>query len=258
MYPAGYGMRDGLLRCRPVNEPRKYQRCTNVFNLCRYLRSVRGRMQSTQQSSLPGMCGGLQTMRCRLQKNAYILMDQLIQIKHFASEAHGDQRRKFADEPYINHPVRVMELCREYTSALPVLYAALLHDVLEDTAVTAKELSVFLHSILSPEDAARTLTLTIELTDVYVKKNFPTLNRRARKQKEATRLGNVSPEGQIIKYADIIDNANDIAKAEDDFVPTFLHECRQLLKVMTNGDPVLRQRARELVEQQLAAATGKP
>lgn len=184
-------------------------------------------------------------------------MDQLSQIKHFATEAHGDQRRKFADEPYINHPVRVMELCREYTSALPVLSAALLHDVLEDTAVTQEELSAFLHSVLSPADADKTLALTIELTDVYVKTNYPQLNRRTRKQKEAARLGSISAEGQAIKYADIIDNANDIPKAEDDFVPTFLRECRQLLKTMTNGHPALRERANAIVDKQLAAATGK-
>lgn len=64
-------------------------------------------------------------------------MDILKNIEEFARQAHGDQQRKFADEPYIMHPIRVMQLCGEYASDLPVLSAALLHDVLEDTAVMA-------------------------------------------------------------------------------------------------------------------------
>ncbi|TWV97344.1 HD domain-containing protein [Chitinophaga pinensis] len=181
-------------------------------------------------------------------------MDQLTQVKDFAGQAHGIQRRKFADEPYINHPVRVMEICRTYTSDLPVLSAALLHDVLEDTAVTKDELSEWLHKTMSAPDADRTLKLTVELTDIYSKKNYPHWNRRKRKQMEATRLSQISAAGQTIKYADIIDNANDIASADSDFIPTFLHECRQLLKVMEKGNPETRQRAVDIVNKYLTAA----
>ncbi|MBW8687443.1 HD domain-containing protein [Chitinophaga rhizophila] len=179
-------------------------------------------------------------------------MNLLTQIEDFARQAHGSQRRKFADEPYIHHPVRVMKICQEFTSALPVLSAALLHDVLEDTEVPRDQLSDFLHQVMPSADAIRTLELTIELTDIYIKRDFPQLNRRKRKQKEAERLSQISSEGQTVKYADIIDNANDILTADADFVPVFLHECRRLLHVMSAGDPVLRQRAQEIVEKQLA------
>ncbi|MCF6408035.1 HD domain-containing protein [Chitinophaga filiformis] len=167
----------------------------------------------------------------------------LADIEEFARQAHGDQQRKFADEPYIQHPIRVMQLCREYTSDLPVLSAALLHDVLEDTAVTKEELSSYLRDVMKPEDAQRTLTLTVELTDIYVKKNYPNWNRRKRKNAEAARLGKVSAAAQTIKYADIIDNSLDISNSSSDFKPKFLHECRALLKVMDKGNPELRQRA---------------
>ncbi|ACU62371.1 HD domain-containing protein [Chitinophaga pinensis] len=180
-------------------------------------------------------------------------MDQLSQIKAFAGQAHGSQRRKFADEPYINHPVRVMEICGKYTSDLPVLSAALLHDVLEDTAVTTEELSAWLYKTLSSADADRTLKLTVELTDIYVKKDYPHWNRRKRKQMEATRLSQISAAGQTIKYADIVDNANDITTADTDFISTFLHECRQLLKVMEKGNPALRQQAMDIVNKHLSA-----
>ncbi len=170
-------------------------------------------------------------------------MNILTDIEEFARQAHGDQQRKFADEPYIEHPIRVMKLCREYTSDLPVLSAALLHDVLEDTAVTKDVLSNYLRDVMKPEDAQKTLALTIELTDVYVKENYPKWNRRKRKDAEAARLGNASAAAQTIKYADIIDNSLDISNSSSDFKPRFLHECRALLKAMDKGNPALRQRA---------------
>lgn len=178
-------------------------------------------------------------------------MDQLTQIRDFATDAHGYQRRKFVDEPYINHPIRVMEICKTYTSDLPVLSAALLHDVLEDTGVTQTELSAWLHNTLSPSDADRALTLTVELTDVYVKKEYPHWNRRKRKQMEAKRLSQISAAGQTVKYADILDNASEITHADPDFISTFLRECQLLLKVMEKGNPELRQRATDIVNKYL-------
>jgi (p)ppGpp synthase/HD superfamily hydrolase len=174
-------------------------------------------------------------------------MDTLANVEEFARLAHGDQQRKFADEPYIMHPVRVMQLCREYTSALPVLSAALLHDVLEDTDVSKEDLSSYLWGVMSTEEAYSALNLVVELTDVYVKKDYPKWNRRKRKQAEADRMGRTSAEAQTIKYADIIDNCLDIANASSDFMPKFLHECRALLKVMDKGHPALRQKAVETV-----------
>ncbi len=170
-------------------------------------------------------------------------MDVLTDIEEFARQAHGDQQRKFADEPYIMHPIRVMQHCKEYTSDLPVLSAALLHDVLEDTAVTKEDLSAYLWGVMPTEEAFRTLSLVVELTDVYIKKDYPKWNRRKRKQAEAERMGRTSAAAQTIKYADIIDNCLDIANSSSDFMPKFLHECRILLKMMDKGNPQLREKA---------------
>jgi (p)ppGpp synthase/HD superfamily hydrolase len=184
-------------------------------------------------------------------------MDILSNIEEFARQAHGEQRRKFADEPYIRHPIRVMELCREYTSALPVLSAALLHDVLEDTNVKKDELSAYLKRVMQDGDAARTLTLVVELTDVYIKDDYPGWNRRKRKTMEVNRMSKVSAEAQTIKYADIIDNSLDIMHASSDFAPRFLQECRSLLHAMKKGDAALRQRAMDTVRQHLEQVHGK-
>lgn len=174
--------------------------------------------------------------------------DILLKIRDFTARAHGKQMRKYSDEPYIVHPVRVMEICRNYNDALPVLAAALLHDVLEDTPVSREELHQFLRSAMTGHDAAATLALVIELTDVYVKKDYPRMNRRARKEREAERLSKVSPEGQTIKYADILDNT-DVTTGDPDFAKTFLRECKNLLSRMEHGNPDLRERVMKRVSE---------
>ncbi len=57
-----------------------------------------------------------------------------------AVEAHSKQRRK-SGEPYILHPIEVARICAEEIGLGPTaIVAALLHDVVEDTEVTLKEI----------------------------------------------------------------------------------------------------------------------
>ncbi len=167
----------------------------------------------------------------------------LKQVEQYADRAHGDQRRKYSPERYIVHPVRVMKICRDYTNDIAVLCAALLHDVIEDTNVNKQSLGEFLRSVLHDSNARRTLQLVEELTDVYVKKDYPSWNRRKRKTKEAERIKNTSRDAQTIKYADIIDNCPELTDNDPDFAERFLKECRQLLTKMQRGNRELHQRA---------------
>jgi (p)ppGpp synthase/HD superfamily hydrolase len=57
----------------------------------------------------------------------------------FAFEAHGKQKRKGTDTPYIAHPMAVASLIIEHGGSEAVVLAGLLHDVVEDTKVTAAE-----------------------------------------------------------------------------------------------------------------------
>lgn len=171
----------------------------------------------------------------------------LEQVKDFAAEAHGEQKRKYCEDPYIVHPIRVMELCREHKGSLPVLAACLLHDVLEDTDTGEEELRTFLHSLLEPTEAQKTLQLVIELTDVYTHEAYPQLNRDKRKAQETERLRRVSPQAQTIKYADIIDNSKEIVPNDPGFAPRYLKECGTLLEAMDKGNPTLRKEAIQMV-----------
>lgn len=180
----------------------------------------------------------------------------LEQIKTFAEQAHGNQQRKFRDEKYINHLIRVKDKCGNVISSAPVLAAALLHDVLEDTAVSKKELHDFLNTVMKPADATATLQLVTELTDVYTKFNYPQWNRRKRKSKEVLRLAETSANAQTIKYADIIDNCHDIVTGDPDFAAVFIRECHTLLSKMQRGNQDLRQQAMRLVDDGLKQLAG--
>jgi len=166
--------------------------------------------------------------------------EKLEQIRNFADEAHGDQQRKYSTERYIVHPVRVMEICEQYDNRTEVLAAALLHDVLEDTPKTQEELYRFLCEVLNKQQADKALRLVIELTDVYTKKAYPKWNRDQRKQKETERLSNTSGEAQTIKYADILDNTNEIVTHDRQFAPRFLKECLHILTLADKGNKSLR------------------
>lgn len=174
--------------------------------------------------------------------------DILEKVKIFADQAHADQMRKYTPERYIVHPERVMLICREYTNDLSVQAAALLHDVLEDTPVSQSNMERFLNSVMSPQQAGRTLGLVVELTDVYIKAAYPHLNRKSRKELETERLAKTSSDAQTIKYADLIDNGYDIVRHDPHFARKYLMEASLLLKSMTKGDPLLWERAVKTIE----------
>jgi guanosine-3',5'-bis(diphosphate) 3'-pyrophosphohydrolase len=179
-------------------------------------------------------------------------MEEILnRIAVFADEAHGDQKRKYEDQRYIVHPMRVMRICQLYDQPLPVLAAAILHDVVEDTNTSPEQIKKFLSTIMNESDARETLNIVIELTDVYTKSRYPGLNRSIRRSKEAERLEKASAEAQTIKYADIIDNAKEIVEHDADFAPVFLKECRHLIKKMKKGNKELREQAVTIVEHEL-------
>jgi (p)ppGpp synthase/HD superfamily hydrolase len=171
----------------------------------------------------------------------------ILKVEAFAAAAHHGQKRRYSDQPYIVHPVRVMKKCSEYTNDDAILSAALLHDVLEDTAVVATELETFLQSVTDEITAAKTLNLVADLTDIYTKESYPKLNRAQRKALETQRLATISGNAQTIKYADIIDNA-DVAEYDPGFARKYLKEQRNILTVMTCGNAMLRSHALDVID----------
>ena len=175
----------------------------------------------------------------------------LNKIIEFTDQAHGTQTRKYTPDKYIVHPVRVMETCSQYTDLLPLLSAAIMHDVLEDTATSKNDILNFLKDLMNENDRNYIIQLVVELTDVYVKKDFPTLNRYTRKKMELERLRKISADAQTIKYADIIDNSREIPQHDPSFAGRYLKECCEILLALDKGHPQLREKAIETVSEEL-------
>lgn len=157
----------------------------------------------------------------------------------FATEAHGEQQRKFTNEPYIEHPKRVAEIVRSVPHSVEMICAAYLHDVVEDTPIELGE--------IRERFGEKVAALVSELTDEYMKENYPHLNRKARKQKEVERQAEMSREAKTIKLADVIDNTPDIVKNEPGFGRKYLFEMEKLTRVLVGGDKELFERARREV-----------
>jgi (p)ppGpp synthase/HD superfamily hydrolase len=147
----------------------------------------------------------------------------------FMQTAHASQERKYCGEAYSNHPLRVMGLLVRHVPrvSIPVLQAALLHDVVEDTKYTLDDLTRRFGNYVAG--------LVEEVTTPKYEGN-----RAERVAQELERLATISPDAQNIKYADILDNTKDIVKANPEFAPKYLDEKRRALTVMQRGYDPLR------------------
>ncbi len=166
-------------------------------------------------------------------------MDKIKDIISLAKELHGDQKRKYTGEPYVNHTIQVAKIVKDYGGDDNMVYAAVLHDVLEDTPIRELDLLDRLLDILNTKDSIDVLKLVKELTDVYTKDNYPDVNRKGRKEMEAIRMGRISPKAQTIKYADLLDNGQDIMKNDPKFGRVYLKEKELILKYMNKGNQEL-------------------
>jgi (p)ppGpp synthase/HD superfamily hydrolase len=151
----------------------------------------------------------------------------------FAALAHAGQKRKYTFDPYIVHPIEVMSIVRTVEpDREDMAVAAVLHDVLEDTPVTERE--------IERRFGAAVLTMVIGLTKVSVEGS-----RAERKAAELERLALVPAEVQTIKCADLISNMRTVAKFDLDFAQVYLAEKEAVLAVLTKADAGLHKRAVE-------------
>jgi len=152
----------------------------------------------------------------------------------FATAAHAavGQLRKYTFEPYIVHPAEVVEILKTVPHTPEMIAAAWLHDTVEDTGVTSE--------LIRKEFGDEVATLVGWLTDVSRPDHG---NRAARKAVDRAHTAAAPAAAQTIKLCDLISNTRSIVEHDAKFAVTYLAEKRQLLEVMTKGDPALRERA---------------
>lgn len=159
-------------------------------------------------------------------------------LLYFCHQAHGDQKRKYTNDPYIIHPFTVANTCAWLHDLAWEI--GILHDVKEDTEETYN--SIFEELLLldySYSEATFIVKHVYELTDMFTKEAFPELNRKKRKYLESTRVAEISPLSQSIKYCDLLDNTSSIIENDKDFAKVYLEEKELVLSLMNKGDQVL-------------------
>ncbi|HEY6305875.1 MAG TPA: HD domain-containing protein [Candidatus Angelobacter sp.] len=126
-------------------------------------------------------------------------MRRILTAARFAAEKHAGQKRKgLAKEPYVNHLIEVAELIAASSETLDtnLVIAGLLHDTVEDTGVTARDLEERFGSDVT--------SLVLEATD---DKSLPKETRKALQIETAPQK---SPRAQTLKLADKISNLRSI------------------------------------------------
>lgn len=147
--------------------------------------------------------------------------DVVHKARAFAAKAHGAQRRKYEDAPYLVHLERVVQLLREHGFDAPTLLAAAyLHDVVEDTSVSMQDVL----DGFGPEVAE----LVYWLTDAEQG------GRKIRKIMSAWRLSRAPVEAKLIKLADFADNTPSIVERDPEFANVYLAEKRRILDAMAH------------------------
>lgn len=76
-------------------------------------------------------------INCMLLKSGLPLYERAVMV---AAAAHCGMTRKGTGIPYLSHPVEAAAIVAEMTDDQELIAAAVLHDVVEDTDVTAEEL----------------------------------------------------------------------------------------------------------------------
>ena len=155
----------------------------------------------------------------------------------FATQAHGDQTRKWSGLPYITHPIAVSELVRSVPHTDEMLIAAVLHDVVEDTDVTLDQ--------VREEFGDTVADLVYYVTKITVPEDG---NRFVRKRMDADHYATGPAESQTIKVADILDNTVDTYKQNPKFWSVYKHEAWYTLEVLTKADLTLLKKAKAQVE----------
>lgn len=162
---------------------------------------------------------------------------QKAQVYAMAAHASVKQLRKYTNEPYIVHPMEVASIVATVPGATKdMLAAAILHDVIEDTGCTFNDI----HMSFGIDIAS----MVSWLTDVSMPEDG---NRAARKAIDLAHTAKAPANVKTIKLADIISNCKSIMQYDPNFAKVYLEEKRAQLEVLTEGDPGLLARAREIV-----------
>ena len=191
-------------------------------------------------------------------KNLYYVCVNIVTV--FASLAYywhvavANQKRKYSGQPYTVHTTEVADI---YASFFPKdeigIAAAHGHDLLEDTPATVPEMTEqafqFMGDKFTTGEFSRVIHVIRELTDVFTSKDYPEMNREARKLAERNRLMFVRATAQNVKLADLISNTRDIVVNDPGFAVVYLQEKKELLSILNKADVQMKTYAYQVLRE---------
>ena len=124
---------------------------------------------------------------------------------HIMVTAHGDQKRKTNNTPYILHPMMVAFKLQELGFEPKVIAAALVHDVLEDTKFTAEQ--------LEKELGKEVLELVLPLSE------DKSLEWEDRKAKHVESIKNAPADAKAVSVTDKIHNLESLIAGHAEMGP---------------------------------------
>lgn len=122
----------------------------------------------------------------------------------FAVKAHAGTERRGKGFPYIVHPMEAVEIVATITPDQELLAAAALHDVVEDTDITADD--------IRREFGERIANLVVAESDVFVEGVSEEDSWHARKQAAIDRLAKAPHDAKIVAMGDKLSNMRAIAR----------------------------------------------
>tara|TARA_E500000318_G_scaffold4934_3_gene5080 strand:- start:7899 stop:8408 length:510 start_codon:yes stop_codon:yes gene_type:complete len=156
----------------------------------------------------------------------------------FATKAHKGQVRKYTHEPYVTHPIAVMNIVKSVPHTTEMLMAAALHDVVEDTPFTVEDI----RKHFGNKVAVLVEALTHDKSDERGK-----LKRAERKRLDRLQDAENDEDAQTIRAADMLHNAPSMKKYDPKFWEKVKLEMTETIKVLTKADNTLLRKLKKVV-----------
>lgn len=132
------------------------------------------------------------------------LDERLEKAYQYAANAHYGQYRKGTEIPYFTHIITTVNYCMELTDDVEVLQAAILHDTVEDTAVTLQDLR---------RDFGERVARIVEADTEDKRRDRPASETwEIRKRETVLQLADKPREAKIVMLADKTANAESLLK----------------------------------------------
>ena len=159
-------------------------------------------------------------------------------VLKFVTKKHAGQFRADGVTPYIQHPIRVAELVVKYKKSRnidQIVAAALLHDVLEDTYTSYKELQDCFGEMIA--------SMVMEVTTASY---MPVLVGKSNYLKH--KMLDMSPYALVIKLADRLSNLMDCKSLPKEKVEKLIIDTEEIIDFLEENR-VLTVAQRDIVEE---------